>query len=113
MLSTVVEHTLDTLMDTIRKHARALADKEWYRGHNDALMKLLVAAELYDLNQKEVHKNSPVGTLSVGDREIAAEVIVKALRARFLERRTKALVVQLTEEIVAQAEQKVFDEQKW
>ena len=65
------------------------------------------------LTRRRSIKTLPVGTLSVDDREIAAEVIVKALRARFLERRTKALVVQLTEEIVAQAEQKVFDEQKW
>ena len=65
------------------------------------------------LTRRRSIKTLPVGTLSVGDREIPAEVIVKALRARFLERRTKALVVQLTEEIVTQAEQKVFDEQKW
>jgi hypothetical protein len=54
----------------------------------------------------------PEGTLTLDDREVPTEVIVKAIRERFIDLRTKALIQKLTARIVADAGRKVLDEEE-
>jgi hypothetical protein len=52
------------------------------------------------------------GTLSLGDREVPTEAIVKALQEHFITKRTSALVKKLADQVVKSAAAKVIDEEE-
>jgi hypothetical protein len=92
---------LELLSATIAEHARKVAGDEWAKEHYPILRQIL--------------SNSGIGereTLSVGDREIPVETIVRSLRERFLATRSCALTKKLTDEVVSAAFKKVTDEEE-
>jgi hypothetical protein len=101
---------LEILSAMIQAHARELAAKEWEQEHKQLLMQIFENAVLAT-SKSIVPGARPEGTLSLDGREVPTEVIVKAIRKRFIEVRTKTLIQKLTVRIVADAGRKVLDEE--
>jgi hypothetical protein len=99
----------EILSATIQAHARGLAAKEWEQEHKGLLMQIFENAGLATSTSRDAR---PQGTLTLDDREVPTEVGLKAIRERFVEVRTKALIQKLTARIVADAGRKVLDEEE-
>jgi hypothetical protein len=100
---------LEILSATIQAHARELATKEWEQEHKGLLMQILENAGLAICGPRDAR---PQGTLTLDEREVPTEVVVKAIRDRFIETRTKTLIQKLTAKIVQDAGRKVLDEEE-
>jgi hypothetical protein len=72
---------LDILSATIQAHARELAGQEWEKEHRPLLMQILENSGLATQTQTG---SKPEGTLSLSNREVPTEAIVKALQEQFL-----------------------------
>jgi hypothetical protein len=103
-----METDLEILAGTIAAHARELAGQEWEREHRPILMQIIKNSGLADERPNGL---VPVGTLSLGDREVPIEAIIKALHEHFLERRTRELLRKLTDQVVRAAAKKVEEEE--
>jgi hypothetical protein len=91
------EH-LQILSETIAVHARKIAHEEWDDEHGPTFRQILDNAAL-----------SGKATLTLEDREVPIELVERAVRERFLEARTKALMTGLAEQVIATAFKKIVD----
>jgi hypothetical protein len=104
-----METDLEILAATIRAHARELAGQEWEREHRPILMQILENTGLASVTSTGARAQ---GTLSLGDREVPTEAIVKVIQERFITRRTSALIQKLTDSVVKSAAKKVIEDEE-
>jgi hypothetical protein len=104
-----METDLEILAATIRAHARELAGQEWEREHRPILMQILENAGLASATSTGSRAQ---GTLSLGDREVPTEAIVKALQERFIAKRTDSLIQKLTDSVVKSAVKRVIEDEE-
>lgn len=104
-----METDLEILAGTIAAHARELGGQEWEGEHRPVLMQILSNCGL--AQEKGLGHWTLVGTVSLGDREIPTEAVVKALQEAFLSKRVKVLQQRLTEQLLKAAAKKVLEEE--
>lgn len=92
---------LQILSETIITHARKIAYEEWNDEHWPILGQIVSNATL---NGK--------ATLTLEGREVPFEVIMHAIRDRFLDARAKALTMGLAEQVVSTAFKKIIEKQQ-
>jgi flagellar motor component MotA len=118
---------LEILSATICAHAREQAGKEWETEHRPILMQILanvglakeVSVSMQTQNYREVldsistqtHNYRAEGTLTLDDREVPTEVIVKALHEHFLAKRTSVLIQTISDQVVRTATRKAIDDE--
>jgi hypothetical protein len=98
---TPTDDQLSLLSQTITKHAREVAAKEWLDEHKPVLLAILARADLGNLDQ---------AVLAVNGQPIPIKAIVSALHEQFLAARTKALTKALAEKVVKNAMRQIEDE---